>query len=237
MLWTLGEICGALGVAVPSESDAGLAVTGVSIDSRTVVAGDVFVALKGTPGGGFVSSFGSAGDGHDYVKMAIEKGTVAVIVDHEMAGVTVPQIVVPCTHMEGLWKLGEAARTRFEGLVIGLTGSAGKSGTKELLAALLDAPASVGSYNNFWGVPLTLARLDPLAKFAVLEMGMNQVGEMARLSALVRPHVAVVVNVLPVHLEHIGSLEGIRQEKLSIAAGLVEEGLLVLPEGLSAQES
>lgn len=239
-LWTLAEVCAAVGVAVPVGADGALAIDGVSIDSRTVGKGELFVALKGTPGGGFISSFASAGDGHDHVKSAVDKGAAAVLVDHVIEGAEVPQIIVAETHMDGLWKLGAAARARFAGKVIGLTGSAGKSGTKEFLGAMLDAPRSSASYNNFWGVPLTLARLEARGTghgdgYAVVEMGMNQPGEMGRLSELVKPDVALVVNVLPVHLEKIGSLAAIAREKLAVADGLVPGGVRVLPEALAPE--
>lgn len=229
-LWTLKEIAGALGA---DYAGADMDVSGVSIDSRTLFAGEVFVALSGTPSGGFKSSFNSAGDGHNFVKAAADKGAVAAVVSRVVEGVEIPQLVVSDTLMDGLWKLGAAARARFGGKVVGLTGSAGKTSTKELLGTMLGACGevsfSVGSYNNFWGVPLSLARMPREADYAVLEMGMNQVGEIARLSALVRPDVALVVNVKPVHLEHLGSLEAIAREKFAIAEGLGAGGVLVYP--------
>ena len=126
-------------------------------------------------------------------------------------------------------RLARAARARFKGPVIGLTGSAGKTSTKEFLAAYPGAYASPGSFNNFWGVPLTLCNAGPNASAWVVEMGMNQTGEIARLSELAQPTVALVVNVQPVHLEKLGSLEAIRREKVSIAQGLPKDGVLVLP--------
>ena len=115
-----------------------------------------------------------------------------------------------------------------------MTGSAGKSGTKEFLAAMLaGSHAAKSSYNNFWGVPLTLANMPANAPYAVVEMGMNRPGEIARLSQLTQPDVALVVNVRPVHLEALGSLEAIRQEKLSIRRGLASNGVLVVPTDLS----
>jgi UDP-N-acetylmuramoyl-tripeptide--D-alanyl-D-alanine ligase len=120
--------------------------------------------------------------------------------------------------------------------VIGLTGSAGKTSTKEFLVAYPDAYASPSSFNNFWGVPLTLCNAKPDASLWVVEMGMNQTGEIARLSQLTRPSVALVVNVQPVHLEKLGSLEAIRREKVSIVLGLPTDGVLVLPAGIDAPE-
>jgi UDP-N-acetylmuramoyl-tripeptide--D-alanyl-D-alanine ligase len=125
---------------------------------------------------------------------------------------------------------------RFNGPVIGLTGSAGKTSTKEFLAAYPGAYASPSSFNNFWGVPLTLCNASPTAALWVVEMGMNQTGEIARLSELTQPTVALVVNVQPVHLEKLGSLEAIRREKVSIALGLPRHGVLVLPTDVEAPE-
>jgi UDP-N-acetylmuramoyl-tripeptide--D-alanyl-D-alanine ligase len=132
--------------------------------------------------------------------------------------------------------LARAARARFAGPVIGLTGSAGKTSTKEFLAAYPAAYASPSSFNNFWGVPLTLCNASPGASVWVVEMGMNQTGEIARLSELTKPTVALVVNVQPVHLEKLGSLEAIRREKVSIAQGLPKDGVLVLPDDVEAPE-
>jgi len=120
--------------------------------------------------------------------------------------------------------------------VIGLTGSAGKTSTKEFLAAYPNAYASPSSFNNFWGVPLTLCNADRDASLWVVEMGMNQPGEIARLSELTQPTVALVVNVQPVHLEKLGSLEAIRREKVSIVQGLPKDGVLVLPVEVDAPE-
>ena len=133
-------------------------------------------------------------------------------------------------------RLARAARARFNGPVIGLTGSAGKTSTKEFLAAYPNAYASPSSFNNFWGVPLTLCNASPRASVWVVEMGMNQTGEIARLSELTKPTVALVVNVQPVHLEKLGSLEAIRREKVSIALGLPKDGVLVLPTDVEAPE-
>ena len=198
--------------------------------------GCLFVALSGTPSGGFISSFASARDGWEFAKQAEAAGAVAMIVPHRIEGVSVPQLVVKDTLIDGLWTLARAARARFGGPVIGLTGSAGKTSTKEFLAAYPGAYASPSSFNNFWGVPLTLCNAGPTASLWVVEMGMNQTGEIARLSELTQPTVALVVNVQPVHLEKLGSLEAIRREKVSIAQGLSKDGVLVLPADVEAPE-
>ncbi|CCD98431.1 Mur ligase family protein [Bradyrhizobium sp. STM 3809] len=232
-LWTVAEAARALGLVGDYPETA---IDFVTQDSRAVKPGSLFVALSGTPSGGFVSSFASSRDGWEFAANAEQAGAVAMIVPHRIEGITVPQLIVPDTLIDGLWALARAARARFHGPVIGLTGSAGKTSTKEFIAAYPGASASPSSFNNFWGVPLTLCNADPSASLWVVEMGMNQKGEIARLTELSRPTVALVVNVRPVHLEKLGSLEAIRQEKVSIARGLPADGILVLPADLSAPE-
>jgi UDP-N-acetylmuramoyl-tripeptide--D-alanyl-D-alanine ligase len=232
-LWTIAEVARALGLS-GTFPDTGIEF--VTQDSRLVKPGSLFVALSGTPSGGFVSSFASARDGWDFAANAEAAGAVAMIVPHEIEGVSVPQLVVKDTLLDGLWALARAARARFKGPVIGLTGSAGKTSTKEFIAAYPQAYASPSSFNNFWGVPLTLCNANPRASVWVVEMGMNQAGEISRLSDLSQPTVATVVNVQPVHLEKLGSLEAIWQEKVSIVRGLRADGVLVLPAGVGAPE-
>jgi UDP-N-acetylmuramoyl-tripeptide--D-alanyl-D-alanine ligase len=247
-LWTIAEVARALGL--PGDFPE-TAIGFITQDSRLVKPGALFVALSGTPSGGFISSFASARDGWEFAANAEAAGAVAMIVPHRIENVGVPQLVVKDTLLDGLWALARAARARFRGPVIGLTGSAGKTSTKEFIAAYPGACASPSSFNNFWGVPLTLCNADPKASLWAVEMGMNQPGEIARLSALTEPTVALVVNVQPVHLEKLGGLEAIRREKVSIAQGLVKQGLmkqglvkqglandgvLVLPLGVDAPE-
>ena len=232
-LWTIAEVAQALGL---SEQFPATSIDFVTQDSRLVKPGSLFVALSGTPSGGFVSSFASARDGWQFAAQAEAAGAVAMIVPHRISGIRVPQLVVKDTLLDGLWTLGRAARARFREPVIGLTGSAGKTSTKEFIAAYPGAFASPSSFNNFWGVPLTLCNAGPGATLWVVEMGMNQVGEIARLSELTKPTVALIVNVQPVHLEKLGSLEAIRREKVSIAQGLPTDGVLVLPTNVDAPE-
>ena len=232
-LWTIAEAAKALGL---SEKFPATPIDLVTQDSRLVKPGSLFVALSGTPSGGFTSSFASTRDGWQFAAQAEAAGAVAMIVPHRIDGIKVPQLVVKDTLLDGLWSLGRAARARFRGPVIGLTGSAGKTSTKEFIAAYPGAFASPSSFNNFWGVPLTLCNGDPGASLWVVEMGMNQAGEIARLSELTRPTAALVVNVQPVHLEKLGSLEAIRREKVSIVQGLPEDGVLVLPADVDAPE-
>jgi len=232
-LWTVAKVARALGLAGDFPQTP---IDFVTQDSRVVKPGSLFVALSGTPSGGFVSSFASSRDGWEFAANAEAAGAAAMIVPHRIEGITVPQLVVADTLIDGLWALARAARARFHGPVVGLTGSAGKTSTKEFIAAYPGASASPSSFNNFWGVPLTLCNADPDASVWVVEMGMNQVGEIARLTELSRPTVALVVNVQPVHLEKLGSLEAIRREKVSIARGLPPDGILVLPADLAAPE-
>lgn len=232
-LWTIAEVAKALGIAGNFPETA---IDFVTQDSRLIKPGCLFVALSGTPSGGFISSFASARDGWEFADKAEAAGAVAMIVPHKIEGVSVPQLIVKDTLIDGLWGLARAARARFTGPVIGLTGSAGKTSTKEFLAAYPNAYASPSSFNNFWGVPLTLCNASPSASLWVVEMGMNQTGEIARLSELTQPTVALVVNVQPVHLEKLGSLEAIRREKVSIVQGLPDDGVLVLPTDVEAPE-
>jgi len=232
-LWTVAEVARALGL---SGEFPDARIDFVTQDSRLVKPGCLFVALSGTPSGGFISSFASARDGWEFADKAEAAGAVAMIVPHKIEGVGIPQLIVKDTLIDGLWTLARAARARFNGPVIGLTGSAGKTSTKEFLGAYPGAFASPSSFNNFWGVPLTLCNASPDATLWVVEMGMNQASEIARLSELTQPTVALVVNVQPVHLEKLGSLEAIRREKVSIAQGLPKDGVLVLPADVAASE-
>src|SRR6202166_5416447 len=232
-LWTIAEVARALGLPGKFPETG---IDFVTQDSRLVKPGSLFVALSGTPSGGFVSSFASTRDGWEFAANAEAAGAVAMIVPHRIAGIGVPQLVVRDTLLDGLWTLARAARARFKGPVIGLTGIAGKTSTKEFIVTYPGAYASPSSFNNFWGVPLTLCNASPDASLWVVEMGMNQPGEISRLSELTRPTCALVVNVQPVHLEKLGSLEAIRREKVSIAQGLSKQGLLVLPTDVEAPE-
>ena len=186
-------------------------VSGVEIDSRDVVPGDLFFALKG-----------EAMDGHKFVAMAFAKGAAAVVVDRPVDG---PHILVDDT-TRALELLAAAARHRTSARIIGVTGSVGKTGVKEAIFAALDrssrgnAHRSVKSYNNHVGVPLSLARTPARSKFAIFEMGMNHAGEIAALTAQVRPHVAVITTIAPAHIEMLGSEEAIADAKAEIFEGL-----------------
>jgi len=195
--------------------------TGVSIDTRTLVQGDLFIALQDTR------------DGHGFVAQALEKGAAAALVSHRPDNVAsnAPLLIVPDV-MDALRALGGAGRARTQARVIGVTGSVGKTSTKEMLRVMLARQgrvhASEASYNNHWGVPLTLARMQRETDFAVIEIGMNAPGEIAPLSRMARPHVALVTTVAAAHLEAFGSLAGIAQEKAAIFDGLEPGGTAVL---------
>lgn len=229
-LWTGLELSTLWGVPC----DAMLRCTGISLDSRHLVPGDLFFALQGQdPRFHGASSQGQ--DGQRFAAHALEQGAAAVVVP-ESLGAGVREIVVP-DPFQALWALARGARQRCSGPVFALTGSSGKTTAKALLTAALQAHfgadavhATEGSLNNHLGVPLSMARMPPGSAAAVFELGMNRPGEIAPLSQLVQPTVALVLNILPVHLEGLGSLAAIAEEKLSIAAGLGPEGVLVCPK-------
>jgi UDP-N-acetylmuramoyl-tripeptide--D-alanyl-D-alanine ligase len=212
-LWTAAEAAAATGGTATADWSA----TGVSIDSRSVERGDLFVALK------------DSRDGHAFVADALGRGAAAVLVTHRPEGVPedAPLLIVEDT-LEGLRGLGAAARARTDCRVIGVTGSVGKTGTKEMLRAML-APqgathAPERSFNNHWGVPLTLARMPQDTRFAVIEMGMNHAGEITPLTRLARPDVAMITTVEAVHLENFVDETGIADAKAEIFWGLPESG-------------
>jgi UDP-N-acetylmuramoyl-tripeptide--D-alanyl-D-alanine ligase len=220
-LWTTDAMAQAMGA-----ERAGMlpeSVPGLSIDTRTIAPGDAFFAIKG-----------EARDGHDFVPAALKAGAgLAVVAADRRAAMPkdAPLFVVPDV-LDGLRDLARAARARSSAKAIGVTGSVGKTGTKEALRSALAASgethASVASYNNHWGVPLSLARCPRTARYAVFELGMNHAGEIKPLSRMVRPHVAIVTTVEPVHLEFFGSVEAIADAKAEIFLGLEPAGAAVI---------
>jgi UDP-N-acetylmuramoyl-tripeptide--D-alanyl-D-alanine ligase len=215
-LWTAGEIAAATGGTAHGDFE----VTGVTFDSREVGPGDLFIAMPGT-----------VHDGHDFVPQAIASGAAGLLlskpVDH-------PHVLVKDV-AKALQDLGRASRKRCAATIIGVTGSVGKTSTKEALYAALDrwkpgkAHRSVKSYNNHTGVPLSLARMPRETEYAVLEMGMNNKGEIAALTRLVRPHVAVITAIAPAHIENLGSEEAIADAKAEIFEGLDPDGIGIIP--------
>lgn len=217
-LWTSAELRAATGGTLPAE----VAVTGLSIDTRTIQPGDLFVALR------------DVRDGHDFVADALAKGAAAALVDRDPPGLRAgaPLLRVADT-LAGLQALGAAARARSTARVVGVTGSVGKTTTKEMLRTALGAlgptHASAASYNNHWGVPITLARMPRAARFAAIEMGMNNRGEIAPLARMARPHVAIITAIGTAHIGNLGSQASIAEEKADILLGLEKGGTAILP--------
>ncbi len=220
-LWTVDEIVSATGGSVRGKpGDA----SGISIDSRTVEPGDLFIAIKG-------DQF----DGHAFVDAALEAGAAAAMVSADQAdALKVPKagLIVVDDSYDGLYDLARAARARAAGTMLAITGSVGKTSTKETFRLILSAfgktHAPVKSFNNHWGVPLTLCRMPRDTDYGVFEIGMNHSGEITPLSKLVQPHVAMITTVAPVHLENLGSLDAIAAAKAEIFDGLLEGGTAVV---------
>jgi UDP-N-acetylmuramoyl-tripeptide--D-alanyl-D-alanine ligase len=218
-LWSAREAAAATGGRLINGE--AWSVGGVSIDTRTLEPGDLFVALK------------DVRDGHDFLAQAFVSGaSAALISDASKADGLGPALVVGDV-LEGLRKLGEAARDRCGAKRIAVTGSVGKTSTKEALAVCLAASGathrSLNSYKNHWGVPLTLSRMPRESQFAVFEIGMNHRGEILPLTHLVKPHAALVTTIAPAHVENLGSLEAVADEKGDIYAGLEPGGSAIIP--------
>jgi UDP-N-acetylmuramoyl-tripeptide--D-alanyl-D-alanine ligase len=215
-LWTSAEVAAACGGSASGD----FAVSDVAFDSREVGEGDLFVALTG-----------DKTDGHHFLDQALAQGAAGALVSGDTAH---PHVRVPDT-FEALNALGRAARARMGGTVVGVTGSVGKTSAKEALWAALERAApgethrSLKSYNNHVGVPLSLARMPKRSRFGVFEMGMNHAGEIAALTRLVRPHVAIVTWVTSAHIEFFESEEGIADAKAEIFEGLEPGGTAILP--------
>lgn len=217
-LWSSAEVAKLTGATVTSNWVS----TGVSIDSRTVKQGDLFIAIRG-----------DATDGHKYVADALKKGAVAAIVDQAIEGVSADQLVMVGNTMKAMQELGCGARARTGAKIIGITGSVGKTGTKEMLgvafSALGQTHYSEKSLNNHWGVPLSLARMNAGSDFGVFEMGMNHANEITPLSGMVKPHVAIITTIAPVHIEHFPEgLDGIAKAKAEIFDGMDTHGIAIL---------
>jgi UDP-N-acetylmuramoyl-tripeptide--D-alanyl-D-alanine ligase len=215
-LWTSDEIAAATG----GTAHGSFEVSGVTFDSREVAPGDLFIAMPGT-----------IHDGHEFVSQAIAAGAAGLIVSQP---VDHPHVLVEDT-AKALQELGRAARERSRATIIGVTGSVGKTSTKEALFAALDrgrpgkVHRSVKSYNNHTGVPLSLARMPRDVDFGILEMGMNNAGEIAALTRLVRPNLALITAIAPAHIENLGSEEAIADAKAEIFEGLEPDGVAIIP--------
>jgi UDP-N-acetylmuramoyl-tripeptide--D-alanyl-D-alanine ligase len=219
-LWTVAEVVAATGGRPEGLHDG--PISSISIDSREIVPEALFVAIKG-----------DTHDGHDFVAKALEAGAAAAMVSESFHARNGGQnLIVVADPLVALTKLAAAARTRSRAQIIAVTGSAGKTTTKEALRTALSAAgethASVKSFNNHWGVPLTLARLPREAQFGVFEIGMNHPGEITPLVKLVRPHVAVITTVAAAHLQFFGSVADIAAAKAEIFLGLEPGGTAVL---------
>ncbi|WP_415072076.1 UDP-N-acetylmuramoylalanyl-D-glutamyl-2,6-diaminopimelate--D-alanyl-D-alanine ligase [Hyphomicrobium sp.] len=220
-LWTSSDLRTVLGVA-PDGGDEPR-ITGISIDTRTLQKGDLFVALR------------DQRDGHDFVSAAFKAGAGAALVSRSYSRQIGDGILFRIADpLDGLVALGRAARERLspEARVVAVTGSVGKTGTKEILRACLSrlgkTHASEKSYNNHWGVPLTLARMPADTQFAVFEIGMNHAGEIRPLTHMVRPHAAIVTTVEAVHLEYFPSVAAIADAKGEIFEGLPADGAAII---------
>ena len=212
-LWTSAQAERATQGQASSDWIAG----GISIDTRTLEDGDLFVALHGP-------NF----DGHDFVLDALSKGAAAAVVDKDNVG----SVLKVEDTMVALEALGRAARERTDATIIAVTGSVGKTGSKDALKFALsrqaETSANVGSLNNHWGVPLSLSRMPPKVAYGIFEMGMNHPGEINPLSRMVRPHVALITTVEAVHSEFFDSDEAIADAKAEVFAGLGSDGVVVL---------
>lgn len=217
MLWMSQDAA----AATAGSSTAKWQARGISIDTRTLQPGDLFVALR------------AARDGHDFVAAAFEKGAAAALVTHRPHDVAedAPLLVVPDV-LKALEDLGRAARARTKARVLAITGSVGKTSAKEMARTVLSRQgrthAAEASYNNHWGVPLTLARMPQDTQYAVIEIGMNAPGEIAPLSRMARPDVALITTVAAAHLEAFDDISGIAREKASIVDGLTPGGAAIL---------
>jgi UDP-N-acetylmuramoyl-tripeptide--D-alanyl-D-alanine ligase len=218
-LWTWGELVAASGAAADGAPSA--LITGFSLDTRTLAPGEVFVALR------------DQRDGHAFVTSAFERGASAALVETGYARNAADGALLRVADtLEGLRGIARAARARSHAGIVAITGSVGKTGTKEALRACLSrlgaTHAAEKSFNNHWGVPLTLARMPAQARYGVFEIGMNHAGEIAPLAKLVRPQVAIITTVEPVHLQFFTSVAEIAEAKAEIFSGLEPGGTAIL---------
>jgi UDP-N-acetylmuramoyl-tripeptide--D-alanyl-D-alanine ligase len=203
-------------------------ITGISIDSRTLKAGDAYFAIRG-----------AVHDGHDFVDAALKAGAALAVVEKAQADkfASDARLLVVDDVLAALVDLARASRARLGAQVIAVTGSVGKTSTKEALLHVLSAQgpthASAASFNNHWGVPLSLVRCPADARFAVFEIGMNHAGEISPLVKMVRPHVAIITTVEPVHLEFFSGIEAIADAKAEIFEGVEVDGAVVLNRDIS----
>jgi len=221
-LWTIDDLVAATAGRPVGTMPAG--ITGISIDSRSIQPGEAFFAIKG-----------ERLDGHDYASIAVANGAALMVVNEAklpaLGRLTVPMIVVDDV-LQALGRLAVAARARSRAKTVAVTGSVGKTTTKEMLRQVLapsgEVHAAVASFNNHWGVPLTLARMPASADFGVFEIGMNHSGEITPLVALVRPHLAIITTIAPAHLGNFASVDEIADAKAEIFSGVTANGVALL---------
>ncbi len=218
-LWAADELQAATNGAFLSGA---FAADGVAIDTRKLARGEIFVALR------------DARDGHEFIGEALAKGAAGALIDSDVSLQDAPLLCVGDT-LAGLQALGRFARARSAAKFIAVTGSVGKSTTKEMLRRIFSrfgkTHAAEASFNNHLGVPLTLARTPRDADFAVLEIGMNNPGEIAPLAELARPHAAIITNISATHIGHLGSLDAIADEKADLLKAVTPDGAAILPHG------
>jgi UDP-N-acetylmuramoyl-tripeptide--D-alanyl-D-alanine ligase len=218
-LWTSQD----LEAATLGRATRAFAINGISIDTRTLKQGDLFVALKG-----------DNRDGHAFVRAALDARAAAALVTHRPADVREDAALLTVAHtLRALEDLGRASRSRTNARIVAVTGSAGKTTSKEMLRRALGAlgttHCSAASFNNHWGVPLSLASMPQQAHFGVFEIGMNHFGEIRSLVGLVRPHIALITTIAPAHLEFFGTCDAIADAKSEIFEGLVPGGAALVP--------
>lgn len=222
-LWTWRELCASLGLLAQHGPD----VNGIHFDSRLIQPGNLFLPLPGDPGPRFRVAVRSERDGHDYISSAFENGAVGLIASRDIDS-SVPMLRVNDS-IDALWAIGKYRRHQIDCSVVAITGSSGKTTLKTFLQSTTDGFSAQGSFNNYIGLPLSLAVTPKDTEVAIYEIGTNHPGEIAPLSTLVRPDVVVVLNVLPVHIGHFKDLDALEMEKFSIVDGLSDSGCVVLP--------
>ena len=217
-LWTATEAA----AATSGTASGDWIATGIAIDSRTTKKGDLFIAIRG-----------DNTNGHKFARAAIENGAVAVVVDENVDGIPQEKILKVEDTFKAMQDLGRAARARTASKIIGITGSVGKTGTKEMLgrafSALGQTHYSEKSLNNHWGVPLSLSRMHAGSDFGIFEMGMNHANEITPLTEMVKPHVAIITTIASVHAEHFpDGVNGIAKAKAEIFSSMDEHGIAIL---------
>ena len=226
LLWTWKELCQGLGLPAENGPD----IAGIHFDSRLIQPGDLFLPLPGDPGPRFRVAVRSDRDGHDYISSAVENGATGLIASRNVK-CSLPTLQVHDS-IDALWALGKYRRNQIACSVVAITGSSGKTTLKTFLKSTILGFSAQGSFNNYIGLPLSVAVTPKNATVAIYEIGTNHPGEIAPLSSLAHPDVVVVLNVLPVHIGHFKDLDALEKEKFSIVEGLSDSGCVVLPYSL-----